>query len=160
MLLYFFVFFFFFFFFFFFCFFLPHKGKGFCWPKKKKRGGEGEEGSMAMLCLLLAVLDVVLFRQQLLKLVQLRQLELGEPALALGVLVDEGGVALQLRVDLGDFTRHGRVDVANSLDALDDTCRPLGLEGGADGGELDENEVAEGVLRVVGDAHRPPRTLR
>lgn len=53
---------------------------------------------------------------------------------------------------------HWRVDIRCDLDALDDHCAVLGVEGLADGGELDVDDLSELLLRVVGDAD--PRPLR
>lgn len=87
---------------------------------------------------------------------RLVDLDLCDPAAAVGVvfghLVDGAGLLLEAEVDLGDLAADGRVDVGGALDGLD------GADGVALGdlrallGELDVDDVAQGVGGVLGDA--------
>ena len=87
-----------------------------------------------------------------LKVVEVGELDLCDPALALRVLVEEGGVAGEGGVGLDDLHVGGGIDVAHRLDTLDDAGGLALLLGGADGGGLDVDEVTEGLLGVVADA--------
>ena len=87
-----------------------------------------------------------------LKVVEVGELDLGDPALALRVLVEEGGVGGKRRVGLDDLHVGRGVDIAHRLDALDNAGGLTLLLGSADGGELDVNKVAERLLGVVADA--------
>ena len=85
------------------------------------------------------------------------QHDLGNPAAAgrvvLGDLVDGAGLLLEAAVDVGDLARNGGVDVGGRLDGLD----------GANGiactnflallGELDVDDVTQGLGGVLGDAN-------
>lgn len=83
-------------------------------------------------------------------------LDLGDPATAVGVvlgdLVDGTGLLLEAEVDLGNLAGDGGVDVGGALDGLD------GADGVALGdlcallGELDVNDVAQLLGRVLGNA--------
>src|SRR5205085_2906697 len=79
-------------------------------------------------------------------------LELHQPAGAVRVGVDELGCALQGRVHRDDLAGDRRVDLGDALGRLDLAQRVAGLERGADLGQLDEDDVAQGVLREVRDA--------
>lgn len=87
-----------------------------------------------------------------LKVIKVGKLDLSDPALALRVLVEEGGVAGEGGVGLDDLHVGGGIDVAHRLDTLDDAGGLALLLGGADGGGLDVDEVAEGLLGIVADA--------
>ena len=78
--------------------------------------------------------------------------ELQKPALSGRILIDEAGRLLQRVIDLDDLARRGRVDAARRLDAFDDGG--LGALGDAlaEKRQLDENDVAELRLGVIGDA--------
>jgi hypothetical protein len=69
-----------------------------------------------------------------------------------GVLVDELGLRGEVGVHLQDLARHRREQLGYGLDRLD---RPELLargQGPARLGQLEEDDVAELVLRIVGDA--------
>ena len=73
---------------------------------------------------------------------------------AVGILVDAlrsvgGGL-----VGCDDFTRDRRMDVRSGLDRLDHGAFGAGLELPADLRQFEEDDVAQGFLGVVGDAHR------
>ncbi len=77
--------------------------------------------------------------------------ELEHPG-GVGVGVDFFGRVFQLFVDGGDGAGDGRVEIADGLDAFDGAEDLAGFEGVADLGQIDEDDVAERALRVVGDA--------
>ena len=70
------------------------------------------------------------------------------------VLVDRLGLGRELLVHGRDRAADGSVDVAHRLHRFDD-AEGRGLrEHGPDRRELDEDDVAELLLRVIGDANR------
>src|SRR3989338_3172703 len=69
--------------------------------------------------LLADVLGVVCSGQQLIQLAGVLQAELDHPALAVGILVHQAGVALEGLVDLDDLTRHRAEQLGHRLDRLD-----------------------------------------
>src|SRR6185312_16552627 len=71
---------------------------------------------------------------------------------AVGVGVDLFGRGDGCLVDRQYDTRHGRVHIGGRLDRLDDRAGFSGLERSADLRQLDEDEVAQRLLRVIGDA--------
>ena len=75
-----------------------------------------------------------------------------EPTFAVAVFVDELRATRQRLVDLDHRTSHGRVDIARRLDRLDDGACTTDVERRADLRHIDENEIAEGMLSVIGDA--------
>ncbi|KAI1696817.1 hypothetical protein Ddc_20123 [Ditylenchus destructor] len=81
------------------------------------------------------------------------QLDLEEPAGGQRVAVGKGRVGAQGFVDFGDLARDGGVDVGGGLDRLDHAGHFLGGEALADFRQVDEDHVAQRVLRVDGDAH-------
>jgi hypothetical protein len=81
-----------------------------------------------------------------------RDAELDDPAVAVGVFVDLLGAVIEGLVDLDDLAADRGVDVRDGLDGLDGAEGVSGVEGGARFGELDEDDVAELILGVVGDA--------
>ena len=83
-----------------------------------------------------------------------RQLDLDQPALAVGVLVDRLGLVAERLVDGDDLARQRRDHVGDRLDRLD---LGVGLVLGhlrADLGRLEEHDLAERVLGVPGDPER------
>src|SRR5690606_38945867 len=75
-----------------------------------------------------------------------------EPALALGSRVDQRRVVLDRGIALGDRAADRRVDVARGLDRFDHRRLLAFGEYGTRLGDLDEDDVAELRLCVVGDA--------
>ena len=75
-----------------------------------------------------------------------------EPAVALGAVVDELGMGLQLGVHLADGAGDGHEHVRGGLDGLDDAERVAAGDGLADGGQLDIGELAELLGGEGGDA--------
>src|SRR6478609_7016725 len=80
-------------------------------------------------------------------------LELENPALAVGICVDQRGIGLDLRVHFHDLTADGGVDVAGGLHGFHDGGWIADIDGAAHGGEFDENHVGEFFLGVIGNAH-------
>src|SRR5262245_25171847 len=95
---------------------------------------------------------VLRLAHQALELRGLADGELGEPAAALRLLVDQARIAFELAIDRGHLARHRRVDLACRLHRFDHR-RLIALgECRADRWQLDEDDVAELVLRMLGDA--------
>jgi len=88
---------------------------------------------------------------------RLVDLDLGDPAAAvrvvLGDLVDGAGLLLEQHVGRGDAAADGGVDVGGALDRLDGADGVAGLDLLALLGELDEDDVAEGLGGVLADAN-------
>jgi hypothetical protein len=82
----------------------------------------------------------------------LRNTNLSNPRLALGILVDVARLGLEIRVDLGHGAGDGCQDVRGGLDRLDGAnCVALAdLE--INLGQFDVDDVAEGLGGVFGDA--------
>ena len=82
--------------------------------------------------------------------------DLGDPAAAvrvvLGHLVDGARLLLEQVVDVGDAARDGRVDVGGALDRLDGADGVAGAHALALLRQLDVDDVAEGLGRVLADA--------
>ena len=81
----------------------------------------------------------------------LGELEHDHPA-AVRIGVDRLRLVLQRGVDLDDFAGDRRVQLRDRLDRFDGAERLALLERGADLRQLDVDDVAELLLRVVGDA--------
>ena len=81
------------------------------------------------------------------------KLQLEEPAGALRIAVDEGGIGGDRLVDLDDFTIERTIDVGSSFHGFD-RCRIAALlEGRADFRQFDEDEVTELFGRMKRDAN-------
>ena len=80
---------------------------------------------------------------------RLGELDLVDPAGALGVFIDELGLADQRLVYTKDFAAYGRIEVACGLDRLDNADRAALLHLLADVRELNKGYVAELFLSVV-----------
>src|SRR5215467_13380942 len=80
---------------------------------------------------------------------RLGELDLVDPAGALGVFIDELGLAGQRLVYTKDFPAYGRIEVACRLDRLDNADRATLLHLLANVRELDKGYVAELFLSVV-----------
>lgn len=81
-----------------------------------------------------------------------RRSDLEDPAFGEGVGVDETGVAIQGFINRDDFSGDGSVDVAGGFDGFNNGYRIAGADFAADGGEVNEDDVGEFGLGVVGDA--------
>src|SRR5829696_5864393 len=86
-------------------------------------------------------------------------LEDAQPAVAVGVLVQAFRGVGQVVVDLHHDAPHGGVDVGDGLGRLHLGERRPRFHLGADGGQLHEDHVAQGVLGVVRDPHAHPAVL-
>src|SRR5260370_8654699 len=80
---------------------------------------------------------------------RLGELDLVDPAGALGVFIDEFGLASQRFVYAKDFAAYGRIEVACRLDRLDNADRAALLHLRADARELNKDHLAEPFLSVV-----------
>jgi hypothetical protein len=91
----------------------------------------------------------------------LGELDLENPAGALGVFIDKFGLAGQRFVYTKDFAAYGRIEVACGLDRLDDADRAALLHLRADVRELNSGHIAQLFLSVVllfqRFRHRPRR---
>src|SRR6185437_15240601 len=79
------------------------------------------------------------------------ELDLDNPGVVRGG-VDLVGLGLESLIDGGDGAGDGRVEVADGLDAFDGAEGLAGGDGVAYFRGIDVDDVAEGVLRVIGDA--------
>ena len=100
----------------------------------------------------LAVLLVGRSIKKSLKVINVGKLDLGDPALALRVFVEEGGVGSKSRVGLDNLHVGRGVDIAHRLDTLNNAGGLTLLLGSTDGGELDVDKVTECLLGIVADA--------
>lgn len=82
---------------------------------------------------------------------RVRDLDLRDPAFALRAGVDGLGVVLKNRVAADDLARHGGEHVRSGLDRLDGTDGLTSSDFKLGLGELNEDDVAEGVGGVLGD---------
>jgi hypothetical protein len=80
---------------------------------------------------------------------RLSKLDLIDPAAALGVFIDEFGLAGQRFVYAKDFAAYGRIEVACRLDRLDNADRAALLHLRTDARELNKDHLAEPFLSVV-----------
>src|SRR5215471_10583564 len=100
--------------------------------------------------LLLHVSEISFPIQKRIEFGRLCELDLVDPAGALGVFIDELGLAVQRLVYTKDFAAYGRIEVACRLDGLDNADRAAALlHLLANLRELNEGYVAELFLRVV-----------
>jgi hypothetical protein len=90
--------------------------------------------------------------EQLIALGGIRELHLDHPPVAIGRIVHERGFLVELVVDRGDRARHRRVKLRDGLHGFDGAEDVVLLERRADLGQLDENDVTELALGVIGDA--------
>jgi hypothetical protein len=89
--------------------------------------------------------------QQVLELSNVGNLNFSNPALTLGAGVDSLNVILQNGVAADDLASHGGEDVRSRLDGLDGTDSLAGTDLKVGFGELDEDNVAQGLGGVLGD---------
>jgi hypothetical protein len=87
--------------------------------------------------------------QQRDELRRLRELDLIDPASALGVFIDKFGLAGQRLVHTKHFAAYRRIEVARGLDRLDNADCAVLLHLRADVRELDSGHVAEFFLSLV-----------
>lgn len=89
--------------------------------------------------------------QQSVQLSGVRDLDLRDPALALGASIDGLGVVLKDSIAADDLARHGGEHVRSGLDRLDGTDGLASTDLKLGLGELNEDDVAERVGGVLGD---------
>src|SRR6059036_983254 len=102
---------------------------------------------------------VLLRRQELVELAGIRGLQEDHPPFAVGVLVDGLGLLRQLGVDLEHLAGDRREEIRDGLDRLDDAERLMRDDLRADLRQLDEDHVAQLLLREVRDPHADAVTL-
>ena len=102
---------------------------------------------------LLDKLGIGLLVHELLDVLGVLDADLEDPAIILGLAVDQGGVALNVLVVGDNFSGHGGVDVGGSLHRLNATDAVSLEEAGADLSDLQVNYVAELALSEVCDAN-------
>src|SRR5262249_11044071 len=90
---------------------------------------------------------------------RLGELDLVDPAGALGILIDELGLADQRLVYTKDFAAYARIEVACGLDRLDNADRAALLHLLADVREVNTGSVAELFLSVVCYSNGPDTAL-
>ena len=94
------------------------------------------------------------FVHQAVELTRIVELQFEEPAFALGVTVHDRRIVSDLAVAVEDFTRNRRIDVRCGLYGFDDGGFLALVQVLAGFGDLREDDVAELLLRMVGDADR------
>lgn len=107
--------------------------------------------SVSLVLILSNRLEIGSLIHQSLQLGRVADLDLRDPPLALGALVDDLGVVLQRGVALNHLARHRGQDVRGRLDRFD--CSD-GLAGGhfeVGAGKLDVDDVAQRFCRVIRD---------
>lgn len=82
------------------------------------------------------------------------ELDLHDPAVSKGGVVDGVGSVGKSLVDLDDVTRDGRVQVGGGLDRLDGTKGRSSLDGLANRREVDKDNLSKGVSGVASDSDR------
>src|SRR6185312_12376389 len=92
--------------------------------------------------------------EQRLLLAVVLELELDHPAVAVGRRVDECRFLVEAVIDRDDFARQRRIQLGDGLHRFDGAEHVVLVERRADLRQLDEHDVAELTLRVVGDADR------
>jgi hypothetical protein len=90
---------------------------------------------------------------------RLGELDLVDPAGTLGVFIDKFGLAGQCFVYTKNFAAYGRIEVACSLDRLDNADRAAFLHLRADVREFNSGHVAELFLSVVCYSNRSDAVL-
>ena len=87
----------------------------------------------------------------------LSELNFGDPAATMGIvlgnLVDRARLLLEQQVDLSDLAGHRRVDVGGALHRLDSANGVTGLNLEALLGQLDVDNIAEGLSSVFADTN-------
>ena len=90
---------------------------------------------------------------------RVRHFDLHEPAFAVGVAVDDGGIGVHGLVEFHDLAAHRKERVAHGLHGLDRAENLACGERLAHGRNIDENDVAQLALGKVGDADNGRVTL-
>lgn len=80
-------------------------------------------------------------------------LDLGQPAIALGTLVDGAGAVLEHAVGLDNGSRDGRHDVRGRLYGFDGADAVAGADFEVDGGQFYKDDVTESMGCVGGDTY-------
>src|SRR5258706_955557 len=75
-----------------------------------------------------------------------------QPPGPVGILIEQFGLGRQGAVAGDDFPAHRTVDIGGSLDGFDDRAGLAGVYGPAGFRNLDEHQIADRTLRLVGDA--------
>lgn len=109
---------------------------------------------------LLSKLPIPLPIQQPLQLLDIAQLNLRQPPVALWTLVDGARCVFQHAVGFDDLSGNGGHDVGGGFDGLDGAHGVAFGYGEVEGGELDEDDVAEGGGGVGGYAYGAWRYIR
>lgn len=93
------------------------------------------------------------------QLVRLRHLHNDDPAVAVGVAVDELRMIREPRVDGNDCAAHWREEGRDRFGRLNLRHLRAVRNGRADHGKREVDDIAEGILREIGDADRGAVTL-
>ena len=80
------------------------------------------------------------------------EVDLEDPAVTLGLVVDKGGVTLDILVVGGDSASHWCVNISGGLDRLDAADAITLEELGADLSDVQVHDISELTLGEVGDA--------
>ena len=102
---------------------------------------------------LLAELSVGLLVHEVREVSVVLDSDLDDPAVLLGLVVDEGGVSLHVLVVSSHSACDGGVDVSGGLHALNAHDAVALGEAGADVGQVKVNDIAELALSEVSDAN-------
>jgi hypothetical protein len=105
--------------------------------------------------LVISILGERLVRLRIHQAVNLRRisnLNLRQPAVRFGALVDGTGLVLEHAVRFHNLAADGCHDVRSALDGLDGADGLAGVDFEVEGGQLDVDNVAEGFCCVGGDA--------
>jgi hypothetical protein len=110
-----------------------------------------EKTSLSVL-VLLDVLSICLGIHELVDILGILDKDLENPAVILGLSIDNGGVALDVLVVLKDLAGHRGVDIGGSLHRLD-TADAVSLgKAGANLGDLQVHDVTKLTLSEVSNA--------
>ena len=90
-------------------------------------------------------------REEVVSIGRIGDFDLHDPC-PVRVGVDLLGRCGEIIVDRSDLAGDGRIQIGDGLDRFDAAEDFALLDRGTDLGQIDEDDVAEGVLRVVGDA--------
>ena len=90
--------------------------------------------------------------EQSVGLAGVRRGDLEDPAFGEGIGIHESRIAIESYVDGDDLARNGGVDVAGGFDGLDDGDGFSGFHLATDGGQVNEDDVGEFGLGMIGDA--------
>src|SRR5262249_37177250 len=129
------------------------RSTGLRWPPAFRRGRNrmSEETSLFLL-FAPDVLGVLGGRHQILDLRVGGQLQLDEPAVPEGIVVDDSGFGHGRLVDFDDLARDRRIELGDRLDRLDGAELAVGVVHVSDLRELEVDDLSQLLLRVLGDA--------